>query len=108
MEKTDVVASLGESPLLRPAYLKAALAANDRLKFYLTTLQTAYNHAAQPEVTSLDLHREYAAAGVDAPALSHRVATALQYAFGLRVSVCSVPAGTLPRFEAKSKRWIYR
>src|SRR6516162_9942074 len=67
MEKTDVVASLGESPLLRPAYLKAALAANDRLKFYLTTLQTAYNHAAQPEVTSLDLHREYAAAGVDAP-----------------------------------------
>jgi uncharacterized protein Yka (UPF0111/DUF47 family) len=67
MEKTDVVASLGESQLLRPAYLKAALAANDRLKFYLTTLQTAYSHAAQPDVTSLDLHREYAAAKVDAP-----------------------------------------
>src|SRR3974377_213599 len=67
MEKTDVVASLGESQLLRPAYLKAALAANDRLKFYLTALQPAYSHAAQPDVTSLDLHREYAAARVDAP-----------------------------------------
>ena len=83
MEKTDVVASLGESQLLRPAYLKAALAANDRLKFYLTTLQTAYSHAAQPDITSLDLHREYAAARVDAPwllalpASSHLKASAL-------------------------------
>jgi phenylacetate-CoA ligase len=48
------------------------------------------------------------AAGEDAAALSHRVAAALHYAFGLRVAVSSVPAGTLPRFEAKSKRWIYR
>jgi uncharacterized protein Yka (UPF0111/DUF47 family) len=83
MEKTDVVASLGESQLLRPAYLKAALAANDRLKFYLTTLQTAYSHAAQPDITSLDLNREYAAARVDAlwllalPASSHLKASAL-------------------------------
>lgn len=67
MEKTDVVAVLGQSQLLRPAYLKAALAANDRLKFYLTALQTAYSHAAHPDVASLDLHREYAAAKVDAP-----------------------------------------
>ncbi len=41
-------------------------------------------------------------------ALSHRVAAALHYAFGLRVAVSSVPAGTLPRFEAKAKRWTYR
>ncbi len=67
MEKTEVVASLGQALLLRPAYLKSALAANDRLKFYLTVLQTAYGHAAQPDVASLDLHREYAAAKVDAP-----------------------------------------
>jgi phenylacetate-CoA ligase len=46
------------------------------------------------------------AAGEDAAALSHRVAAALQYAFGLRIPVSAVPAGTLPRFEAKSKRWI--
>lgn len=47
-------------------------------------------------------------AGEDGAALSHRVAAALHYAFGLRVAVSSVPAGTLPRFEGKSKRWIYR
>ena len=48
------------------------------------------------------------AAGEDAAALSHRVAAALHYALGLRVAVSAVPVGTLPRFEAKSKRWIYR
>src|SRR5947209_6494213 len=47
-------------------------------------------------------------AGEDPAALSHRVAAALHYAFGLRVDVSAVPAGTLPRFELKAKRWIYR
>jgi phenylacetate-CoA ligase len=46
--------------------------------------------------------------GEDASGLSHRVAAALNYAFGLRVAVSTVPPGTLPRFEAKAKRWIYR
>jgi len=83
MEKTEVIASLGQSQLLRPAYLKAALAANDRLKFYLSALQTAYNHAQYPDVASIDLHREYTAARVDAPwmlalpASSHLQATVL-------------------------------
>ncbi|HXB71644.1 MAG TPA: AMP-binding protein [Candidatus Acidoferrales bacterium] len=48
------------------------------------------------------------AAGEDAAGLSHRVAAALHYAFGLRVAVSTVPAGTLPRFEAKAKRWVHR
>jgi phenylacetate-CoA ligase len=47
-------------------------------------------------------------AGEDAAALSHRVEAALHYAFGLRIAVSSVPPGTLPRFEAKSKRWLCR
>jgi phenylacetate-CoA ligase len=47
-----------------------------------------------------------AAPGHDEAALVHRVASALQYAFGLRVSVWPVPPGTLPRFEAKAKRWV--
>jgi phenylacetate-CoA ligase len=47
-------------------------------------------------------------AGEDAAALSYRVAAALHYALGLRIAVSSVPAGTLPRFEAKSKRWFCR
>jgi phenylacetate-CoA ligase len=44
----------------------------------------------------------------DAAGLSRRVAEALQNAFALRVSVSSVSAGALPRFEAKAKRWIQR
>jgi phenylacetate-CoA ligase len=48
------------------------------------------------------------AAGEDGAALINRVAAALHYAFGLRVAMSAVAAGTLPRFEAKSKRWIYR
>ncbi len=47
-------------------------------------------------------------AGVDGAALSHHVAVALHYAFGLRILVSAVPVGTLPRFEAKAKRWIFR
>lgn len=64
MEKTGVVASLGESQLLRPAWTRAALAANDRLKLYLTVLQTAQSHAAQPAVAPLNLTKELAAAHV--------------------------------------------
>jgi uncharacterized protein Yka (UPF0111/DUF47 family) len=67
MEKTGVVAALGQTELLRPAWVKAALAANDRLKFYLTVLQAAHAHADHPGTTQLDLRREYATARVDAP-----------------------------------------
>lgn len=67
MEKTGIVASLGQMQLLRPAWIKAALAANDRLKFYLTILQGAQAHAERPGALPLDLRREYAAARIDAP-----------------------------------------
>jgi phenylacetate-CoA ligase len=45
---------------------------------------------------------------VEGEGLEHRVAHALQSAFGLRVSVSCVTPGTLPRFEAKAKRWEQR
>jgi len=64
MEKMDVVASLGQMQLLRPAWIKAALAANDRLKLYLTLLQAAEAHAERPEAPPLDLTREFGAAKV--------------------------------------------
>jgi len=67
MEKVDVVAALGQSKLLLPAWVKAALAANDRLKFALTALQAAAAHAAGGSTPPLDLRRDYAAAHVDAP-----------------------------------------
>jgi phenylacetate-CoA ligase len=42
----------------------------------------------------------------DGVGLAERIAAALHNAFGLRISVVPVPCGTLPRFEAKAKRWI--
>jgi hypothetical protein len=39
-------------------------------------------------------------------ALAHRLETALCDAFGLRIPVTIVPAGSLPRFEMKSRNWI--
>jgi phenylacetate-CoA ligase len=40
------------------------------------------------------------------PGLAHRIETALRNALALRVPVALVPAGSLPRFEMKAKRWI--
>jgi uncharacterized protein Yka (UPF0111/DUF47 family) len=78
MEKIDVVASLGQRRLLRPAWVKAALAANDRLKLYLSVLQAAQAHADQPNAPVLDLGREFAAAHVSAPWLADLPATAFR------------------------------
>ncbi len=38
----------------------------------------------------------------------HRLDCALRDALGLRIPIESVPSGTLPRYEMKSKRWIRR
>jgi phenylacetate-CoA ligase len=56
-------------------------------------------------LTEMSVQIEPAASCADEAALSHKVSAALQYAFGLRVAVSCVPAGTLPRFEAKARRW---
>ena len=69
MEKVDVVASLaaaapGSASLLKPARMRAALKANDRLKLYLSLLQAAAAHARSPAQPALDLRGEIAAAGI--------------------------------------------
>ncbi|MDO5691138.1 MAG: phosphate transport regulator [Pseudomonadota bacterium] len=73
MEKSDAVASIGAqapavSSLLRPAQVRAALKANDRLKLYLSVLQAARAHAQHPREATLDLSREIAAADIGARA----------------------------------------
>jgi uncharacterized protein Yka (UPF0111/DUF47 family) len=69
MEKTDAVASLAGraaplASLLQPSRLRAALCANDRLKLYLTVLQSAATHARVPQEPLLDLGREIRAADI--------------------------------------------
>lgn len=66
MKKSQAVASLGQHRLMLPAWVKAALSANDRLKVYLTVLQTAAAHAAHPKRDLPDLHKEIGAAGLSA------------------------------------------
>jgi phenylacetate-CoA ligase len=56
----------------------------------------------------LNLRIEPASENEDSTHLSHRVEAAFQNAFGLRVTICCVRYGTLPRFEAKAQRWVRR
>jgi len=64
VEKESAVASLGQSSLLLPAWIKAALQANDRLKLYLSVLQSAAQRAANPAANSPDWAREIAHLGL--------------------------------------------
>ena len=76
MQKTQALASLGQHRLMLPAWVKAALSANDRLKVGLTVLQAAATHAAHPKRDVHDLTREIAAAGLDAAWLRDLAAAA--------------------------------
>ena len=71
--KADVLEQLGETALILPDLVNRALTANDRIKYYLTLLQAARDHAAHPNVTS-SLQAEREASGVDDPRLDGVVA----------------------------------
>jgi uncharacterized protein Yka (UPF0111/DUF47 family) len=73
MLKSQALASLGQRGLLMPVWVKAALAANDRLKLYLTVLQAAAAHADHPDLEALDLTRELDAAGLGAATWLHEM-----------------------------------
>jgi uncharacterized protein Yka (UPF0111/DUF47 family) len=64
MLKEKAVASLGQQSLLMPTWVTSALSANDRLKLYLTLLQSAAQHAASPTVLLTDWGRDLAQAGL--------------------------------------------
>jgi uncharacterized protein Yka (UPF0111/DUF47 family) len=77
MRKELAVASLGQQSLLLPAWVKSALAANDRLKLLLTLLQSAAQHAAAPHAPLMDWRHDLAQAGLrDASWLRDLPATA--------------------------------
>lgn len=62
--KSDIVEWLGQSDLLLPQLIAEGLAANDRVKARLSVLQTAAQHARDPQ-TAFDLTEECRAAGLD-------------------------------------------
>ena len=63
-EKTRILDSLNERTLLLPSLVNMALAANDRVKYRFTLLQTAQSHAERPDAPSTRLRSERMAAGV--------------------------------------------
>lgn len=95
MEKLEAVATLGQTELLKPARVRAALAANDRLKLYLSVLQAAHGHASGKDAQPLDLSREFAAAGVKAPWLAQLPASAFREGKLLHVPELARLAGCL-------------
>jgi uncharacterized protein Yka (UPF0111/DUF47 family) len=63
--KTKIIDALGVEGLLLPTVLNEALAANDRVKYYFTLLQTAKSNCDDPVVNLPDLARERRASGVE-------------------------------------------
>jgi hypothetical protein len=63
--KTDVLEQLGETALILPDLINQALAANDRIKYCLTLLQSAREHADHPDRAAPSLQAEREASGVD-------------------------------------------
>lgn len=76
--KSKIVSALGESKLALPGLVNAALAANDRVKYLFTLLQTAKNRADHPQAQVSALRRERLACGLDEPSLDQVVADTRQ------------------------------
>ena len=57
-------------------------------------------------LTELSLQIEARPGCEDAANLAAKIEKSFQTQFALRIPVTTVPAGTLPRFEMKAKRWI--
>ncbi|MEZ5665599.1 MAG: phosphate transport regulator [Burkholderiaceae bacterium] len=65
MEKAGAVAAMGQDSLLLPAWMKAALAANDRLKLYLSMMQSIDQNLASGQAAPGDWRRELLRLGLE-------------------------------------------
>ena len=75
-EKTKIVDFLGENALVLPAFLNAAIAANERAKYLMTLLQVAADQAQHPQAPAPTLRAEREACGIAATELDRAVARA--------------------------------
>lgn len=81
--------AIGETSLDRSAQVDAALAANNRIKYYLTLLQTAVARANHPEQSADSLRRERLDAGLENRALDDVVANSHRENGKYRVPGCA-------------------
>ncbi|MGP6156139.1 MAG: DUF47 domain-containing protein [Vulcanimicrobiaceae bacterium] len=87
--KTQVLAAIGETDFQPTAQLNAALAANDRIKYYFSLLQSAVSQADRAEPLPPTLRRERIACGVDDQTLDTVVRNARREATGYQVPECA-------------------
>jgi uncharacterized protein Yka (UPF0111/DUF47 family) len=71
--KTQILQAIGETDLNHSTEIHAALAANGRIKYYLSLLQQAVAQADHPEQPTESLQRERLASGIDNRALDDLV-----------------------------------
>ncbi|MCU0956449.1 MAG: phosphate transport regulator [Hydrogenophaga sp.] len=64
MQKAGAVAAMGQDSLLLPAWMKAALAANDRLKLYLSMMQSINQGLSSGQQVPVDWRRELVRLGL--------------------------------------------
>ena len=64
-EKRGIIEELGEEGLILPSLVNSALAANDRIKYFFTLLQTARARAENPHADYPNLRVERESAGVE-------------------------------------------
>jgi uncharacterized protein Yka (UPF0111/DUF47 family) len=95
--KTQVLEAIGERDLQPVNELNAALAANDRLKYYFSLLQTALNHADRPEQPALTLRGERIACGLDDAGLDAVVAATRKDGLYYRVPGCAKVMSSIAR-----------
>jgi uncharacterized protein Yka (UPF0111/DUF47 family) len=67
--KSEIIQELGQTDLVLPARVNNGLAANDRVKAWLSVLQAAACRARQPGGADFNLVGECRAAGIDAAAM---------------------------------------
>jgi phenylacetate-CoA ligase len=85
-----------------PSAVEDVLRAHEGIAEYRVEVHTTRT------LQELSLQIEATAGHPDAEGLARRVEAALHRAFALRIPVTPVPAGTLPRFEMKARRWVHR
>jgi uncharacterized protein Yka (UPF0111/DUF47 family) len=74
--KQKIVGALGEAKLVLPRLVNEALAANDRIKYRFSLLQSARRHADRPGEAPHSLHAERLQAGLDDASLDRFVSDA--------------------------------
>jgi uncharacterized protein Yka (UPF0111/DUF47 family) len=72
--KTQVLAAIGETDLELPVRINAALAANDRIKYYFSLMQMSIARADHPEQAPNTMRGQRVACGIEDVALDDAVA----------------------------------